>query len=383
MTATTARHDPVQRRRSVLFWTAALAGVVLLVVLAGAPNPSAPLSPRSTSMEGTKALVLFLEELGADVEVTRDRPGPGDDVAVVLADDLGDARRDDVRSWVRSGGVLVMADAGSALAAPVDESASEDGFLFLSRFARGTCSIESLADAETISGVGTNRFDAPASLFEVPDGSASCFGEDDTAFVVAEDEGDGTIVSIGDPDVFSNQNLDEDDNAVLAAAVLAPEGGERVLVLEAPFQERDTTLVDLIPQNVARAFFQTVIAFGLYALWRARRLGRPVAETQPVDVAGSELVAAVGGLLEVKGAAERAADLLRADLRRYLGVRFGLPPTTPPEVTARVVAERTGANPARVLAALAAAPSTTDAELTDLARLIDAVRQEVFHGHRA
>jgi hypothetical protein len=58
-------------------------------------------------------------------------------------------------------------------------------------------------------------------------------------------------------------------------------------------------------------------------------------------------------------------------------------PNVPPEVVAGVVAERTGVEPSKLYAALAAAPVTTDADLTELARLIDAVRQEVFHGHRA
>jgi hypothetical protein len=153
-------------------------------------------------------------------------------------------------------------------------------------------------------------------------------------------------------------------------------------VLEAPFQERDTTLLDLVPVNIERALLQLGVAFVLYALWRARRLGRPVVEGQPVEVAGSELVAAVGGLLERRSAAERSAAVLRADLRRDLGVRFGIPPEAPPDLAARIVADRTGTDPDRLLAALVGAPATDDAELTELARLIESVRREVIHGRR-
>ena len=60
----------------------------------------------------------------------------------------------------------------------------------------------------------------------------------------------------------------------------------------------ERTLVDLVSAGVTRALAQLALAFAVYALWRARRLGRPVAEPQPVAVAGSELVAAVGNLLD-------------------------------------------------------------------------------------
>lgn len=376
----TAAAAPALRGR-ILLGVGVLIGAVVVLLLTGAPNPTLPLSPRSTAPEGTRGLVLFLEELGAEVEVSRERPVPGDDVALILADDLGESRRSEVRSWVRDGGVLVVADPGSPLAAPVAGEQFAD-FSF-SLVDRGECDVSPFAGAETIDVSGTFTLDAPSQLFEVGDDAEGCFGDGDEALVVVQDRAGGTVVSVGDADLFTNQNLDEDDNAVIAAALLASTEETTVRVLEAPFQERRTTLFDLIPDNVVRAFIQVVIAFGLYALWRARRLGRPVAEPQPVEVAGSELVAAVGGLLEVSDAPERAAHLLRADLRRDIGVRFGVAPGTSAEVTAQVVAARSGADPSLVYAALAAAPATTDAELTELSRLIDTVRREVFHGQRA
>ena len=86
---------------------------------------------------------------------------------------------------------------------------------------------------------------------------------------------------------------------------------------------------------------QLGIAFLLYAAWRARRLGRPVTEPRPPALAGSELVAAVGTLLDRSGNPGHAADLLRADLRRFLGEHLGVPPDTDAEVLARIAAERT------------------------------------------
>jgi hypothetical protein len=366
-------------RGRVLFWVALLAAVVLLALVAGAPSPSVPLSPRSTAPEGTRGLVLFLEELGATVEVSRDAPQPSDDVALVLADDFGDDRREQIEEWLRSGGTLVVADAGSPLAADTVEDQFEFDFVLSDR---GTCDIDALDGAERIAVGGTSVFGVAASAFEVSDGAASCFGDGDEALIVAARQGDGQIISVGDPDLFINENLDADDNAVVAAGLLAPNEGTTVRILEAPFQVRDRTLTDLIPENLILAFVQVLIAFGVYALWRARRLGRPVAETQPVEIAGSELVAAVGGLLEGAAAPERAGHLLQAELRRDLGVRFGIVPGTPPEAIAQVVGARTGVDPGRIHSALAATPPATDGELLELARRIESVRQEVFRGHR-
>ena len=57
----------------------------------------------------------------------------------------------------------------------------------------------------------------------------------------------------------------------------------------------------------------------LLALWRARRLGRPVAEPVPVELAGSELTAAVGDLMARGHRREAAAAGLRDGVRRALG----------------------------------------------------------------
>jgi hypothetical protein len=373
-----------RRRRGrgpIVFWLVVLAAIVLVVLVAGAPSPSIPLSPRSTTPEGTRGLVLFLEELGATVDIGRDAPDDSVDVALVLRDSLGAGRRAEVRSWVEDGGTLVVADPGSPLSPTVSDDGPEGVDFEMSE--RGSCDIDALDGANRVTIAGTGIYGSPPQAFEVDGEMRSCFGEGNRALIVTEHVGRGTIVSVGDPDLFINENLDADDNAVVAAAFLAPEQGTTVRFLEAPFEVRDRSLTDLVPDNLIRAFVQVLIAFVLYAVWRGRRLGRPVAETQPVELAGSELVVAVGGLLEVAGAPDRAAELLQAELRRDLGVRFGIAPGTPADVVADVVAERSGADRHRLAAALAYRPPQNDAQLLELAQLIDAVRQEVFHGHRA
>ena len=116
----------------------------------------------------------------------------------------------------------------------------------------------------------------------------------------------------------------------------------------------------------------------MLVVWRSRRLGKPVAEPQPVAVAGSELVAAVGTLLDRSGSPQHAADTLRADLRRFLGDRLGVPADAPAGALAAVAHERIGLDRARLEQALGDAPVDDDAQLVALAQLVDALRREVL-----
>ena len=208
-----------------------------------------------------------------------------------------------------------------------------------------------------------------------------CFGDrSDGAFVVARDEGQGTLVAIGGAAFATNELLDERDNAVLAAALLAPVAGTAVRFVDAPLPAGggDKTLADLVPAGVKRGLLQLAVAFVLYALWRAIRLGRPVAEEQPVEVASSELVAAIGRLLSRTRAPGAAADTLRAELRRALRTRLGVPASADAVTLAGVVAARTGTAIDRVLEAVGERPVTTDAELVAVARAVASIHQEVL-----
>src|SRR6266536_542952 len=126
-----------------------------------------------------------------------------------------------------------------------------------------------------------------------------------------------------------------------------------------------------------------VVAFLLLALWRSRRLGRPVTEPTAVRIPGSELVVAVGNLLRRARHRGQAAALLAGDLRRTLTERLGLPAGTPPEQVAGTVAVRTGIDRERVLAALQPPTPQDDAELVALAQAIDTIRTEVSSAHGA
>ena len=347
------------------------AGLLLVAYAGGRPGEDGPpLDPRSDGPLGTSALVSLLERLDADVELSVGLPTGDDDVALLLRDRLSEAQADDLEAWVQAGGTLVVTDPASPFTPTV---AGPDLALDPQDLEPGTCSIDALASLDEVAGGSPARY-------EVGEGDDLCFGDrSEGAFVVARASGRGDVVAVGGAAFATNELLDEADNAVLAATLLAPEPGERVRFVDAPLPAGggDRTLGDLVPAGVKRALAQLAAAFALYALWRSIRLGRPVPEDQPVDIASSELVAAIGRLLGRTRSPGAAADTLREELRRTLRTRLGVPVDAPARTLAEITAARTGASVDAVLHAVDDRPVATDDELVALARAVAAIHQEV------
>jgi hypothetical protein len=368
-----------------------IAGSVVLVTLlllwlldqSSGSRRGPALSPTSDDRLGTSALVALAGELGTDVEVAdrlpdlaADQTPP--DIVLLLQDLLDEDQTAVVQDYVDAGGTLVVTDPASSFApqrAGVFDQTSELGSP--ARLREG-CEIDPLAGID-VAGVRPRH---GGVLYRPPLGSDSCIGgSDGSAFLVATAEGDGTVVAFGGAGLLVNAALAEGENAPVAAALLAPRPGTRLVVLEpgplaTPSGGR--SLVDLIAPGVKAALFQLAIAFGVYALWRARRLGRPVLEPQPVAVAGSELVAATGSLLDRTRSPQHAAELLRRDLRAFLCDRLGVPRQAELRVLTAVTAERTGLDENMLGWALGPDPVPDDAQLVTLARTIDRIREEVL-----
>lgn len=352
-----------------------LAGAVLLAALVTTrrPDTGPPLDARSTGPLGARGLVLVLEELGARVELTN-VPGPGADTALLLSDHLDEASRARLLDWVGAGGTVVVADPRSELAPllerPSNLFGSGDGS---DRGLTPHCSLPALAEV--------GRIDLRDALpFRPPEGGVGCFPVGEGFALVARGEGAGTVVAVGGAHLFLNSSLDEADNSVLAVSLLAPKRGTVVAFLEPPPPgSGERSVLELVSPRVKAGLAQLVVGFALFALWRARRLGRPVTEPQPVEVAGSELVVAVGNLLQQARRRDAAGEMLRVELRRTLADRLGLPPDSPGELLAEGAAARTGLRAERVAAALESRPFADEAELVTLAQSVEEIRKELAH----
>jgi hypothetical protein len=383
----TASSAPSRRAGSLAGWAVAGAGVLVtvlaVVAIGGGGRDGDPLSPTSDAPLGTSAMVALAGDLGAEVDVSDSLPDLGADdapaVVVLFLDLLDDDQRDALEDWVTAGGVLVVTDPVSSFTPPVsDEFVTIDDLAPASRLA-AACDIDALEGIDVADVDPRNG----GVLYEPDPGATSCVdnGSGD-AYIVATDRGEGTVVAVGGAGMMVNAALAEGENAPVVTALVAPEEGTRLLVLEpGPLAGSSTgrrSLRELIPAGVWRAILQLAVAFVVYAVWRSRRLGRPVPEPAPSPIAGSELVAAVGTLLDRSRSPGHAADLLRRDLRRFLGDHLGVPPDTPADVLATLAAERTRIDPAALQAALGGPPVTDDQQLAALAATIDRIRQEVL-----
>lgn len=359
------------RLRRALPLLGLLTALAVAVAVAGpGKREGPPLDPSSTGPLGTKALVDTLRELGADVRVSDAVPTPDVATALLLQDDLDDAQRKGVRDWVARGGRLVLADPTSELA-PKLAGLTEVGLLNPPLAKR--CDLAVLRHVERVAASGVTY----------SGGEARCFPRHRGAWLVVNGMGDGAVVALGGATVFVNERLDAADNALLASALLAPGGTERVTILRPPRPgEGSESLTDLLPPRVRAAFVQLGVAFLLVVAWRAPRLGKPVLERNSVRIPGSELVIAVGNLLQQTRGRRRSAALLRADLRRTLVERLGLPPSAPSDAVAAAAAARaaTRIDPQAVRSALDRADPATDEDLVRLARDVEWIRQSFLQG---
>jgi len=383
--------DGDQGSRRLRAWAPVLGLVVaalgIAVVIGPDPVHGPPLDPASTAPDGAKAVVETLASLGADVSVRPGAPDASRSTALLLDDTLSDDDRTATSEWVETGGTLVVADPYSELN-PAEVGRLRAPGPLTPGLERG-CSVGALRDVRRVdTGVVT--------LLKAPPGSTACFvgggsrqpseggggstpGTD--AWLVIVTRGRGTIVAVGGPGAFTNARLGREDNAVLAAALLAPRRGERVVVIgPRPPGTGTRTLTDLIAPRVRLALAQLALAFVVVVAWRARRLGRPVVESQPVELAGSELVVAVGHLMQRARGSARAAEILRYDLRRTLAVRLGLPADAAAPQVADAAAAWSGIKAERVRDVLEGGAPSDEAALVRLAQSVVSVREEVIGG---
>src|SRR6266540_1806147 len=274
--------------RRLLVWVLIVGGILLAAVVGSRrADQGLPLDPSSPGPNGTKALVETLRVLGAKVSVSSELPSDGG-TALLLADDLSEQRRARLLDWVRQGGTLVVADPSSRVTRV--EPIGDTRIGLLDAELEPTCAVPAMRDVRRVSAPG-------GIVFRVPAGAQGCFPRGHGAWLVVQPAGSGTVVRLGGASALVNQRINRTDNAVLIVGLLSPAPGPEVVVLRPPPPGGGSKgLSDLIAPRVKLTLVQLVVAFLLLALWRSRRLGRPVTEPTAVRIPGSELVVAVGNL---------------------------------------------------------------------------------------
>jgi hypothetical protein len=387
----------------VLLLVVLVLAVVVGLVLRSRVEAVPPFDVDSSRPEGLRAVRLLLEERGVAVDRAPSSglldgsvtPGPGDAV-VMMAPSVADPDEVEAAEQLAGDGVLVVfgeppadvADDGLRYSA-VDEAAMLGGRALADErplpVSPGTCDIAELE--------GLGDIDAAFAWAVSLPGDQQCYSEEGGAHFWRSGRGPGSVVTLSSPFLWANARLQprkEEGGPPLAngaTAIRILGSADRVTFIDpvpspgaTPSGDQDP--IALMPLPVKLALAQLLGAFVLFVWWRSRRLGPPVAERMPVEVAGSELVGAVGDLMRRRGNAERAAASVRADTRRVLAERLGLGHEPDPRALVAVVAERTGRDPDQVGSALygdpAAPVSGSDALVASL-RTLDTIRQEVLH----
>jgi len=352
---------------NIRFWLLLTAAIVVVVMLtAGSGGSGPPFSPRSVAPDGAKGIVEVLEDVGADVRLGQPLPQSSDTAALMLEDRLRPDDRAELQGWIDNGGVLVVADPFSTFF-PRRVRALDDE-VTVSR-----CTIEALSDV--------NRLELPPDAWSLDtDFDPACIGSSAQAFVVATPSGSGSIVSVGSRQLFTNAWLGEADAAVLAVSLLAPNPEATTVAFLGPslaaFGDEDTE--DLVATRVLNALFVFGIAFVLYAIHRARRVGAVVAEPLPVHLHGSEVVLQAGLLSERAADPGSAAEALRnATLARARSV-LAVDPSADPAHVVRAIEHRLGRSPGELHSSLSE-PVTSDSQLVDVAQELAQIETALFN----
>lgn len=401
---------------------AALA-VVVVVVLMTRSRTLTPFMIDSTAPEGYRAIATLWEDEGARVEaigaaslVDSDGTDGVEDatdrvIVVPVPGYASDAELRSMRDLAEAGATVVLGEPWPLGGEDDDQLGELEEYLvesyspdFAGYDARvladtpampqdpGRCDIPGLEDLGPLDV-------AFAWSFPAADGDLVCYGDPDDGFTVDEhvavfsvrSTGQGRIVTMASPYLWVNARLQpakEDGGTPLANAatslVLTGAGpGVRIDVVD-PLPSPDASFdgtkgpLELMPISVKLALAQLIVVVLLFLWWRSVRLGRVVPEPLPVEIAGSELVVAVGDLLRRKGSPERAASTLRGEARAVLAARLGAVGANDATLVATIAA-RSGRSESEVAAAvLDDTAVTSSAELVQLARTLDSIRTEVL-----
>jgi hypothetical protein len=338
------------------------------------------LDPRAVDDTGSRALATLLVEHGVEVRritnlTAATEPATGGDVVLIAFPNLLPPAALRPLGDTPAARVILIAPQSAALSAVTDHVRLVGAAPVAAR--PPGCEL----DAATAAGV----VDLGGLTYRATgDDGTGCYREDGgSALVLARGRGGGELAVLGAGDPLTNGRLGEQGNAALALNLLGADGSaDRVHWLvpspgAAVTNDERLSLSDIVPSWVLPAALQLLVAALLAALWRARRLGPPVAEPLPVVVRAAESVEGRARLYRRAQARDRAADALRAGTLARLVPRLGLDPSAggepAPAAVVEAVVQRSGLPGTDVHDALYGPPPADDPALVRLADILDTI----------
>jgi hypothetical protein len=351
-----------------------LALVTILAAIGTTPN-SVPLDPRNAAPDGARAVAALLADRGVSVTIATTLPqlDSATDATIIVADPLELSSRA-LRTIDHSNATVLLLDPQqltlSALGVPATVDAESAGTTI-----DPSCSLAAAVTA------GSARISG--DLYAVHGTATACYLQQGDAALLESTRANGaTTIVLGSASTLTNAHLAAQGDAALALGLLDTQivqwvpGGLRA---GAPPKSR-SGLLNLLPSRLLWATLQLFIALVVLALWRARRLGRPVVEPLPVVVRAAETVEGRARLMHAARARGAAARSLRDAAVRRMSRALRLGADDDPASVVALVAERTRKPAAEIQAMLYGDEPQDDTSLVrlaqDLPRLETAIRQD-------
>jgi Domain of unknown function (DUF4350) len=356
--------------RRARFWLIAAAFVAVVVVgytlLAPPSLTDQPLSPTSTGMTGSRALVQVLRQHGVtttsttNLADTESAVGAAASTTVLVYDPdryLDSAQLARLRGLAAH---VVVISPGAKEVKALDPNISLIGNSSAAPSAH--CELPAAVNAARIADGGhAYRLAAGASSY------SRCFPSGDNDFTLIQHRSNGTTFTVvGSTNSFENRYIADSGNAALAINLL---GASKELVWYLPSLEdvgaggRTETLAEAAPAWFSAFTVLVFLVLIAAAIWRGRRFGPLVVERMPVIVRSSETMEGRARLYQSSSARVRALDSLRIGAITRIGRMCGLPRTAEVSEVARTVATLLGRPLAEVSGVLVDALPSSDAEL--------------------
>lgn len=384
--AATAEPSDARRRLRALGGWAVVAALVLVGVFVAVqvsvqmPSQRGALDPESVGDSGAMALAQLLEDQGVDVSVHRSRAEARaalDDGSTLVMANPFTLTDEGLTELMEPADRVVFLSTSTHLLSVLDigENASPD-----SAPVSASCDVPEFAD------VGTIR---PDRLFAPDDGVDGCFGSDDAAAVLVDDDEGVERAVVEGARLFTNAYLAEDGNAALGLALLGQ--SERVVWYVPSYEDSDIegempdTLGSLTPAWVTPAILLLMLAGIAAAFWRGQRFGPLVAETLPVMVRASETMQGRARLTAKAADSAHAAEAIRDGSMRRLAKKLGLDARSGADEIADAASDRLRIPRGTLQALLAGALPVDDDGLIELARRLRELETAVdgsTHTHR-
>ena len=412
---------PQPGRRSDYVILAVLGIIAVIVVVLVTSSGWRPREPESyparttysTRPNGTMACYLLFERFDIDVRRS-ERPLLDETLkkcdVVVLLDPLvpiEDGERIALRSWVRSGGVLVYSRSRYAfvrsLGSPDDDTREHTRS---TRPARATTAHRAPAAPLPLArDVSATRFDTYDTVelddygpLEGDREGTALFADEAGTRIVSHRIGRGAVIVLADSSFLTNKYFGDEDNAVLAANLveyaLAHAQGARVAFDEyhvgfgrraSGFSLLRTSLVRTTP---GWSMLCLMTAGVLFLVYQGRRFGTRYPPTRVRRRTKLEYVRSVGATYRSARAHGLTFELIYGWFRRTLTAAVGLPPSAPVDVLAAAIARRTLHGPhhyEQILAECETALAQRRLRARRARALLDklaSIESEVVHGHR-